>query len=304
MSTATMFYAQPTVIDHAYINEKGQVVGGSFQPDFLISGKLDPQESVVVDFGTGKKQLKGWIDHKECGFDHKLWLINGFSDFKLRSYEGVAGAEMYQIETPALTLWVPQDAVKLVDAAEGEVYGSRNACRWIGEVVSEKMGLTVVARNGGKKHTVADSRAGQYAMNFTYVHGLKDSTSWGCVNLAHGHDSFIQATPDAGQGRMDDVDSLICNISEELDGTIFIKRENVLYEDSCELTVSFVHNERGAFKATYRKDWCKLVVLETETTVELLMEYVLDRWGKQLKDAGAIELFLSEGLSKGAYAQL
>ena len=72
MTNPTMFFSQPTVIDHAYIDQEGRVVGGSFNPDFLVTGEIDPKEKVVIDFGTGKKQIKALIDHKEFGYDHKL----------------------------------------------------------------------------------------------------------------------------------------------------------------------------------------------------------------------------------------
>lgn len=89
MSNASIYLCQPTCIDHAYINHNGCIVGGSINPDFIISGKIDEHEQVVVDFSAIKKQLKAAIDHNVYGLDHKLWLIEGYSDCKVYFQEHI-----------------------------------------------------------------------------------------------------------------------------------------------------------------------------------------------------------------------
>ena len=77
---STMFLSDVTVLDHAYIDDSGFIVGGSFHPCFNVSGEIDGTEQVVVDFSAIKKQIKALIDSKETGYDHKLWIIEGFSN--------------------------------------------------------------------------------------------------------------------------------------------------------------------------------------------------------------------------------
>lgn len=84
---SSIVFCQPTVIDHAYIDRFGRVIGGSFNPDFVATGDLRDGEEVVADFSFGKKLIKDLIDSKSVGYDHKLWIMVGESqcDIKITS---------------------------------------------------------------------------------------------------------------------------------------------------------------------------------------------------------------------------
>ena len=71
---------QVTTIDYAYINTEGQLLGGSYNADFEVTGDIEFNEQVVIDFGKVKKAIKQIIDGKFHGFDHKLWIIDGYSN--------------------------------------------------------------------------------------------------------------------------------------------------------------------------------------------------------------------------------
>ena len=57
------FLTHVSCVDHAYIDNNGCVVGGSFHPNFIIGGTPDPVEKVVVDFSTVKKDVKQATSH-------------------------------------------------------------------------------------------------------------------------------------------------------------------------------------------------------------------------------------------------
>src|SRR5574343_1490291 len=109
---SSIFLSDLTVVDHAYINSQGQVIGGSFNPGFIVSGEVDPVEKVVVDFSTIKKDVKYSIDkhiddYHHNGFDHKIWFIEGYSGGEYRQFE-----DKIEFKTPAFKARVPLDAVR------------------------------------------------------------------------------------------------------------------------------------------------------------------------------------------------
>jgi 6-pyruvoyl-tetrahydropterin synthase len=296
----TIFLNEITVVDHAVIDEKGQIHGGSFLPSFLVTGEVDPNEGVVIDFSSIKKQLKALIDDQgiQKGFDHKLWILDGVSkvdqvpDFK---------NDRIQLKTPSVELDLPLDAIKNFKA-------SGYANRYIGrsfeaylehELGNKYPGIQVTCENSTRCQTMNGQRS--CLGMFRYVHGLKNSTSFGCQNNSHGHLSFFQLDrPTCNSAQELELMELI---SKELDDTIFIMRENISKDTKKYLSIEYTTG-RGLFRATYHRDRNKLVILETETTIEYLMDYVLGKWHKELKATGACGIFVSEGLSKGAYVTL
>jgi 6-pyruvoyl-tetrahydropterin synthase len=77
----TLFINRLTTVDCALLSHWGvsvkervfaEALGFSFNVSVELSGKLDPVENVVVDFGALKKSLKAEIDHIDYGYDHKL----------------------------------------------------------------------------------------------------------------------------------------------------------------------------------------------------------------------------------------
>lgn len=294
MSSSTMFLSNLTIVDHAYIDDRGNVVGGSFNPSFLVTGNVDPVEQVVVDFSAVKKQIKGIIDDKEIGFDHKLWFIQGYSTGTL-----MQAGKQYVISTPTTELRVPTNAVVVVPDG---IYSIDAIGRHMEVLVERELSklhprinISVKCLNSVDAHFPTNARS---AALFRYAHGLKDSTSWGCKNIAHGHLSYIQLLP------VTDVTvALVEQIARDLDDTIFIYRDNVVGETDEAISLAYT-TERGSFEARYNKNTYKLVVLETETTVEHLVDYVAGAWADVFTEAGVSHLLVSEGLSKGACATI
>lgn len=299
---AEMFLSELSVVDHAYINEFGNVVGGSYNPTFFVAGDIDPVENVVVDFSTIKKDIKKIIDCHNTGFDHKLWLIEGYSacDMTINTTLNTV-----LIETPTTQLMMPQDAVKVVYQHSSEFTRGHNDdyigeafAAQVQEVLREQYGpsIRVICFNNTNIHSPVGSP--NSAALFTYVHGLKDSTSYGCQNVSHGHLSFIQSIPSTLV-----TSNLISAIAADLDGVIFINKANVISDDGHIITISY-ETPRGYFEASYEKESYKIIVLETETTIEHLVDYIAMRYQRDLTNVGVEVLFVSEGLSKGAVKRL
>jgi 6-pyruvoyl-tetrahydropterin synthase len=285
-----MFLSDLTVVDHAYIDDRGNVVGGSFNPSFFVTGEIDPVEQVVVDFSAVKKQIKSIIDNKEFGFDHKLWFIVGYS----AGTTSISGNTM-EITTPTTRLVMPTNAVKIFAGREYSIHRIGVEMGRLVESMLRSMHpgahITVECVNNVNCHVPTSVNA---TALFRYAHGLKESTSWGCKNIAHGHLSYIQLLPDSPQAR-----SLANRIAADLDDTIFIYDANIVDGPADCITIEYT-TERGYFRGEYKTDAYKLVVLPTETTVEHLVEYVAAIYGDEPTSVGVTMVLVSEGLSKGA----
>lgn len=288
---SSIFLSDISVVDHAYVNHKGQVIGGSFNPGFIVSGTVDAVEKVVVDFSTIKKDVKKAIDQHTNdvftnGFDHKLWVIEGYSNVV---WELSEDGKVISLTSPAFKGTVPVDAVRIIPVVDTEELTPDYSLEYIGNAFARhvynvlhpiypNIDLAVTCRNTTNTHTMSDMPLAL----FTYSHGLKDSTSYGCQNLFHGHLSYLQYHDEY----------VTAEVAADLNNTVFINPENVVFEDRDLVAIEYV-TPRGHFSATYQKNMNKIVILKTESTVEFLAEYVREKY--RLLD----QFFISEGLSKG-----
>lgn len=285
----SLFLNQLTIIDHAYIGKDHKVHGGSFNPSFIVSGEVDPHESVIVDFSTIKKDIKRIIDNHDHnnsnnGLDHKLLVLrNSYNDI-------VYHKDTITIKTDTFETTMPCDAVKVIeDIANYSVKAFGDYLEvFLKEKLTEIYPLINIDVKCNNSETPVFYRNDfiDYIL-FRYVHGLKNSTSYGCGNLQHGHLSYIQSI------ELYNNPELVAKIKADIDDCIFIFKENIIEEDADSITIGY-KIDRGLFRSKYYKRFYKIVVLPTETTIEFLVQYIKDTY--KLTET----LFVSEGLSKGA----
>lgn len=317
---STLFLANLSIIDYGILDENGVLRGGSYNPSFLVTGEVDEVEQVVVDFSTIKKDIKSIIDDRVSGFDHKLILLekNRGSLISMQIDDS-----RFKLKTKALSLDVPVYAVKVLGPSVGSSVDD------IGKAIEDyvtfklqamypKINISVQCFNNIEQHTICSTVKSTL---FRYNHGLKSSTAWGCQNIAHGHLSYIQLFHRSvhshiyeyhpGEEDIEDaIDALRISIASDLDNTIFVFNENVsgIKRDSSEnattIEIAYESRDRGNFYQELNLAYHKVVVLQTETTVENLIQYVADRYKEELKAAHVTSIALSEGLSKGAYLNL
>lgn len=284
---SSIFFNDLTVIDFSLITKDGLIVGGSATLNLELSGPIDSHEGVVVDFSAGKKQIKALIDGIG-GFDHKCWV---------------------NVDEPNIIIEqnVEADTVKVTHRLSGlTIEGETDMFSWIHgdrpedeitKFLNERLSPYIVSNVFLNTSVIPVPTTDTTSHIFRYVHGLKYSTSHGCKNLVHGHKSYISAklAPNADKGLADRV---LASITSALDGTIFADAEDT---DAKGLTykVSYSTKERGHMSMSFTQ---KFIVLETQTTVEHLVEYIRARYYDQLTTAGVVELYVSEGLCKGAKA--
>lgn len=299
-----LFFNYPTCIDAAYIDNLGAIHGASFHPIIRVKGAVTEDESVVVDFSSGKKLMKEIIDHADgkIGFDHKLWIIPGYSGCEVSDIDNGhrVSIRCYNdmlIGLPATDIHVTSNQFNrdMVTTVEEDM-------RNILERELRKAGLhvTVSVTLLTKPFTTGH---GQFETMFRYVHGLKDSTSYGCKNIAHGHLSFfeiIERTPAYRPNCQDCLfgESMLEDFFKRYESTIFINRENIVKEDQYYIFLKYTTG-RGMMTMRVPKGRVHYEVLETETTIEYLAEWVFQQTVNYLHLAKVSKFAISEGLQKG-----
>ena len=297
---STMFLSNITAVDHAYIDNRGHVIGGSVNPTMLVSGNIDTTENVVIDFSSVKKSIKEIIDAKYSGFDHKLWIIEGYSRCTVVNQ----GLPNITIETPVLSIEAPRDAFKFIAQTEFFQTSYKDAViRQMEHELNVGLNLLYPGVNITVEVNFEEAFWGNTMMDtpmipFRYVHGLKASTSWGCQNIAHGHLSYLAASTDHPM----EAEIVLQKIAADIDNTIFVWGENIKSVDDFHTFVEYFTG-RGVFKMTISHD-LNVIALKTETTVEFLAEAIASEYGDMLKAAGVSRLFVSEGLNKGAVVEI
>lgn len=319
MQKSTLFIGNLTQIDYAFVHPTRLTIkGGSLNLSVEVTGNIEPVENVVVDFGTIKKSIKHLIDDKEEGFDHKLWVPEehgGIDDFEMWTVQGEVeykriamfpfGDGRMVVATPLFTLACPKNAIKVCKC------GSILIADSIRDYLEEK--LNIEYPNSDIKVKVLltdrpvlpfDNQPG-YETSFTYVHGLKNSTSWGCQNIAHGHKSWLLFVDDYGQVVFPPHE-FVLKIEDYLDSRMFIWRDNVVSDDDNGLRIEYL-TPRGAFYLIIDKASVKTHIIDTETTVEHLAEWFVSYFEEDVKEMmklGATSVYFSEGLVKGARIRL
>ena len=293
---STMFLNDLTIVDHAFIDDTGMVVGGSFNPSFLVTGKVDEQEQVVVDFSKIKKEIKTLIDHAETGFDHKLWISRTWSN--LVSVTELENNRL-QIVTPHHTMQLPADAVRWFEftSYDDNHIGEHFAEYLTLELDKKYPGIEVVCNNSCYPHIIRATAPGTKLtppMPIRYFHGLKHSTSFGCRNLFHGHLSFIQLQCDDGADN-ETVIELMRTINNEWDFCMYVYNANLRDKN----VVAYTTEGRGYFEDVFSEQ-VKHKIFDTETTIENLVAQLVKQHKEELLAAKVTAVFFSEGLSKGA----
>ena len=289
---STLILNDLTCIDHAYIDNRGDLIGGSFHATVIITGEVTDDESVVIDFSTVKSAIKGYIDNKYTGYDHKLWIL---ADSKV---EVSVHANALSVTTPSWKINTDQNSLRCIDCMYSKHHIAKHMAKYLEEMLEDGSGVTfkVAVELNTNIHAL---ESGISTYMFRYAHGLKNSSSYGCQNIAHGHLSYIQLLDnDMYAAYTSDLNDAMNNIAKQLDNTYFVSESNVTYNSDGILGITYESCDRGVFSAVIDTNAVKVVILPVETTVEYLSAYIKDLCS-DLPEAVKY-LVVSEGLSKGS----
>ena len=290
--TSTLFLRNITCLDYAFITEAGKIEGGSYHVSVEVTGPVEEGEQVVVDFSRIKGELKRAIDDKDFGYDHKLWVMpmSFYPDYcDMRISEDPEFENGVWIDTNFFRIRVPNNAVRMIDALDV----ASDISRYLELELKRIHGIDLKCEVELSLTGFTSRHSAQY---FTYWHGLKNSSSWGCKNIGHGHRSFVELKC---SGLQDGGTALTRNIAKWLNGTMFIHRDNLKVISESEWEVAYF-TERGYFNLRFDPKMIKHIVLDKETTIENIIEYVWSRLELERNSVLIESIFISEGLQKGA----
>ena len=145
-------------------------------------------------------------------------------------------------------------------------------------------------------------------ITFRYTHGLKNSTSFGCQNIVHGHISYITGKLKDSNEYTDNHYRLLEEIADTINCKTFIFENNLVggyqmgfnHPDSDykgDVCVLEYHSPRGTMYQEIRKE--DSILIKEESTVENIAQWVVQQYRGPLATAGFEKIYVSEGLEKG-----
>jgi 6-pyruvoyl-tetrahydropterin synthase len=266
------------------------MVGESWIVDVILDGELN-EESMVQDFGHVKKNLKRLIDEY---VDHKLLVPAEYS-----GSEVIHDDDSEQVETRftctdgrSIMLHCPAEAYAFVYSNE---INMESVGVYLKEVLATHLPENVENITLHLREEVINSPY------YHYTHGLKKHDG-NCQRIAHGHRSRIDII----------LDGKVCSESQQYwadrwaDIYIATREDEIAYSDrklkgevanETDYYCFAYESSQGYFELLIPKSDCE--VIETDSTVECLAQYLLEEQKKRTPD-GVCQVIAYEGVGKGA----
>ncbi|WP_338166504.1 6-pyruvoyl trahydropterin synthase family protein [Vibrio sp. 10N] len=288
-----LFVRDLTVIDSSYLCEKRGMVGESWIVDVILSGELN-EMSMVLDFGKVKKQIKQLIDEY---VDHRLLVPmkseavrHASSERGYTKLDFLRGEQSIHLHCPDQGFCLIDTDAITIDSVTAYIYDILK-----GNLPDNVQGLEITLR-----HEPIDGAF------YHYTHGLKKHDG-NCQRIAHGHRSPIELLVDGQRdadlerafalrwqdiylGSLEDQVSLATlNLSEHANNISDATHYGFCYSAP-----------QGEFELAIAKQ--ETEILDTDTTVELLANYIADEVDKTLNENQTLQVIAYEGVGKGAMA--
>lgn len=298
-----LFVNDLTVIDFSYLCPERGVVGESWIVDIVLDGSLNDQ-SMVLDFGRVKKQVKAIIDQS---VDHKLLVPTEHSITRITKHPSETH---YWVDflrpTGSIHLFCPADAYAFLDA---ETITMEATIEYLKAVIKKEMpgnveGITLTLRT--------ENISGFY---YHYTHGLKKHDG-NCQRIAHGHRSTIQVfidgirTPAWEQRWSRRWQDIYVGTREDLCTPDVLTlspfvQENVLTDHVCYSYTA----EQGIFELVLPA--AENEIMDKDSTVECIADFIAAKIAQEIESdvntgAGAgdgqqrVKVIAFEGVGKGA----
>lgn len=290
-----LFVNDLTVIDFSYLCPKRGIVGESWIVDITLDGSLDDQ-SMVLDFGRVKKQIKAIIDDS---VDHKL-AVPAEHEFTqvVRSANGSGyWVDFMRPEHRSIHLFCPADAFAFIDA---DVVNMDSVKAYLQAVIKRELPANV---EGLELTLRAEAISGFY---YHYTHGLKKHDG-NCQRIAHGHRSALQVfinnmrTPRLEKQWADRWQDIYVGSREDVVNVTQMQLSAAAQQVLGTTTDSHVcysyHADQGLFELVVPVD--ENTIIDTDTTVECISEY-LARQIKHQEGVVDVKVIAFEGVGKGA----
>jgi 6-pyruvoyl-tetrahydropterin synthase len=287
-----LFVNDLTVMDFSYLCPERGMVGESWIVDVILSGDLN-EESMVLDFGKVKKQLKRLIDEY---IDHKLLvpLEHRYSHVEHDQKSDRVKVDFIRPDNKSIHLNCPAEAYAFI-YSQNVTMPSVSA--YLKDVIATHLPENVAGIELNLREEVINTPF------YHYTHGLKKHDG-NCQRIAHGHRSKVVVFENQQE-------SVKCQ-------EYWAKRWCDIYigssediVDTCETAFSILENtfeqhnifayesSQGRFELAIPKTESETI--NTDTTVECLAQFMADEH-KRLSSSSDFRVLAYEGVGKGAIA--
>ena len=281
-----LFVNDLTVIDFSYLCDQRGAVGESWIVDMTLHGDLN-EESMVLDFGLVKKQIKNIIDET---LDHKLALTN----------QAIVETPDSNLQTNVSFNYGDDQTINI--SAPAQAFCSLDTSKVNEQIVSEYLIDQIMPQMPKNiKKIELDLRAEHInGFYYHYSHGLKKHDG-NCQRIVHGHRSTIGIFENNMKSvrlqkewalRWQDIYLGSEEDLVEIEALKFIKPVDNAYN------FAYVAPQ-GYFELSISKSVCE--ILPVDTTVECIAQYIADEL-KNNNQTSDYKVVAYEGVGKGAIA--
>ncbi|EGN75771.1 6-pyruvoyl tetrahydropterin synthase [Idiomarina sp. A28L] len=293
-----LFVNDLTVIDFSYLCPERGIVGESWIVDIILDGSLNDQ-SMVLDFGRVKKQVKAIIDQS---VDHKL-LIPAEHSFTQVTREEAGTHYWVDFLRPnkSIHLYCPADAYAFIDS---DTITQETTIAYLQAVIKRELPANV---KGLELTLRAEEMNGFY---YHYTHGLKKHDG-NCQRIAHGHRSAIKIFVDGMRSpaweqrwsrRWEDI---YVGTEEDISEISSMRLSSAALKHVGDHHIGYSYMaEQGLFELILPAQENEVMV--TDTTVECIADYVAHEVAETIvaestpRHRPKVKVIAFEGVGKGA----
>lgn len=340
-----------TSIDGSFLLKNGNIQGVSIPVSVDLVGEITEDESVIEDFSGAKKRIKSIIDDVDrtdmfsSAVDHKLmvfaskdtilelWggvlrLREGIDthvqvndlNFRISTNEnGVPIALIFKNDT--LVLALPLCDIALIQKEHNEKEEAA-LFAYLSVICSKPGCVATVYRPEANTNVLPAMVTSHGKRDWSYIHGLSTSSSWGCRTPIHGHKSFfvLRCLDDVPRRR--EIESYVADSLHRL-----IHDSIWVYEEEFQSNIK-ERNEEGAvlplvnrisyarllpspvrvhvnvdYLMQYNKTLC---IVKDHPTIEVIADSLASVVAGYMREEGVkrMEMYISEGTSKGAVIEI
>lgn len=297
-----LFVNDLTVMDFSYLCPKRGMVGESWIVDVILNGDLN-EESMVLDFGKVKKDLKYLID---LYVDHKL-LVPAEHDYTQTRHVEADDTVIVHFNRPGKSIHLncPAEAYAFIYAS---AVTKGSVKEYLKQIIATELPGNVAGIEIKLREEVIETPY------YHYTHGLKKHDG-NCQRIAHGHRSRVDIQVEANQDAAsenepnrqsqdywqsywaDRFEDIYIGTTEDLASTSDLVAQEVIAQQS---HYFFTYEaSQGRFELAIPQSECEII--ETDSTVECLAQFMADEQ-KRLAPELSHTVIAYEGVGKGAIA--
>jgi 6-pyruvoyl-tetrahydropterin synthase len=285
-----LFVNDLTVMDFSYLCPERGMVGESWIVDVILSGDLN-EESMVLDFGKVKKQLKRLIDEY---IDHKLLvpLEHPYSHVEHEQKSDRVKVDFMRPDNKSIHLNCPAEAYAFIYSQNITMPSVSN---YLKDVIATHLPDNVAGIELNLRTEVINSPF------YHYTHGLKKHDG-NCQRIAHGHRSKVVVFENEQESAewQEYWAKRWCDIYIGSTEDIVNASETVFVMPDAEQHHLFAYeSSQGRFELAIPKAESEMI--DTDTTVECLAQFMADEH-KRLRASSDFRVLAYEGVGKGAIA--